>query len=574
MTQLLACGSGSGSGGTKPEPIVNQAPVASDDAANLFKDQQIDIDVLANDTDADKDELSITAVTAIKGGTPSINNNKVLFIAEPGFTGAAQFSYTISDGSKTANASVNITISLSPADKMTELKAQVDSFIADTIANINEQAIDCVTYPEQPQCELVLVKFSDGQFDATKMDPMQTILILDEGFEFSATVRYRSRVKAAFTQLDSGFYQQAEQGSYDPQYNLPKIIKETLQQIDQFSDKDNKKVFIPAAWLAQLKPDIERLYPAQDNYTQYLDHGKMPFLYLLEHNPKAELVIAPIPDFYKQKTELFCQPEIIEMDQTESNLVRLRQYIATIADKFKADIINDQSIDYINYSAGHTLNTVKSRWTKYCKKDLPNEETLQALLGALRPFYEILMNSDNVFSLQSSQINMTMTNNALDIDKSYHNRLLIGDFTTLDSKLTLNGIVENEAPPELYANRDNSKQWIDLFINFGIIETRPFPFNDTPVMNTHPLGLNYLPISNMQPSWATPVALSWAINIKNTHFVDEPLDNNIIEQIKAKMTPELCSYSNWDIADYYGKCKMQDPLLHRQHEVYRLGYLE
>jgi len=207
---LLGCGVG---GNDENEPDVklvpvNKAPIAVNDVVTVYQGQQITIDVLANDTDADTDQLTITTVALIRGGIPSIINNKVLFIAETGFTGVAQFSYTISDGSETANASVNITISLSPADKMAQLKTQVDSFVASTIAAINEQSINCETHPEQPQCELVSVKFSDGQFDASKTDPNQTILILDQGLEFPSMVRYRSRVKAAFIQEQDGFYHQ------------------------------------------------------------------------------------------------------------------------------------------------------------------------------------------------------------------------------------------------------------------------------------------------------------------------------------------------------------------------------
>jgi len=261
---------------------------------------------------------------------------------------------------------------------------------------------------------------------------------------------------------------------------------------------------------------------------------------------------------------LFCHPNKIEEGQIESNLVRLQQHIIEASVKFKAEVIDKHNIEYVNISAGDTLDTVRSDWMKYCKKELPNNMVLQALLGTLKPFYTVLLNSDSVFSFQASGIDMTLDNNSLDIDKDFINRVLVGDFTTLDSKLPINGLIEDLAPPSLLANRDNSKQWIDVFINFGIIEVRPFPYNNTPLMETDLLGLGSYPITSMQPSWASPVALSWAIHIKNTHFADEALDNNIIEQIKDKMTPELCSYSNGDISDYYGKCKMQDPLLHRQ----------
>ncbi|SFD71936.1 hypothetical protein [Pseudoalteromonas denitrificans] len=468
-----------------------------------------------------------------------------------------------------------VSTSVNAQNDLQYLKQKVASWVTDKVIELKELNCDN-TGINSFQCEKEAIRFSDGRFNPAKLDPNQTILILDDGLEFSSTVRYRSRIKAAYEQMNDGFYHQAEQGDYDPEFNLPLLAINTLREIDQFTDENSNETFIPALWLSQLKPEMERLYPASDNYSQYLDHGKMPLLYLLEHNPKAELVIASAPDFFKQKHTLFCQPDKIEEDQQSTNLVRLEQHIFEAADAFKTEVINGQNINYINYSGGYTLNTVKSDWNKFCKTNLPSNQTLKALLNTIRPFYDVLFNSEGVFAFQASDVNMTTTNNVLDIDKNYKNRMLVGDFTILDSELPEDGAFSYwKRPPELLYNRNNSKRWIDIFINFGIIEVRPFPYNETPLMNTHPLGLNSLPISSMQPSWAAPVALSRAIHLKNTIFIDKGLTNDLIIEMKNKMTPNNCSYQGWSYyRDYNGTCKLQDPLLHRQHEVYRLRYLE
>ena len=220
------------------------------------------------------------------------------------------------------------------------------------------------------------------------------------------------------------------------------------------------------------------------------------------------------------------------------------------------------------------LASIESLWASYCSLPQPSTEEKKALLETVRPFYNVLFNSQSVFGFQASGLNMSVDNNALDIDKTYVNRMLVGDFGSLDSQLPSTGIINDIAAPTLESNRDNSKQWIDVFINFGIIPIRPFPFNSTPLMETDMLGLDSYPITSMQPSWASPLALSRAIHIKNTEFPDRLLDNLVIEQIKEKMTPQTCNYSNWAFSDYEGKCKMQDPLLWRQHDVYRLHYLD
>lgn len=451
------------------------------------------------------------------------------------------------------------------------LKPQVDDWLTKKITQLN--ALNCETDNNDAACEKVILKFSDGEFSSEKSDPNQTILILDSGLEFSATVRYRSRVKAAFKEADTGYYQQNDVVDYDPTFELPRFVVDTLKEIDDFTDENQQARFIPAAWFTPLNTIFDELYPFS-NYQAFIGHGGIPFTYLLEHNPLAELVIAPQPEFFKHKTDLFCYPNKTEDGQITTNLQRLTKHISNVSTDFKQNVLDKQSVEYINYSGGYTLESIASLWTEYCSLPQPSTTVKKALFDTLRPFYEMLFNSQGVFGFQATGLNMSVDNNALDIEKSYINRMLVGDFSSLDSKLPSTGIINDVAAPALQSARGNSKQWIDVFINFGIIPIRPFPYNKTPVMQTDMLGLNSYPISSMTPSWASPVALSRAIHIKNAEFPGSVLDHLVIEQIKEKMTPQTCNYSNWALSEYEGKCKMQDPLLWRQHEVYRLNYLD
>ncbi|MEM9050357.1 MAG: cadherin-like domain-containing protein [Pseudomonadota bacterium] len=74
-------------------------------------------DLLANDTDADGDTLSITGVSALLGGSVAIDNamQSVRFTPDAGFSGATGFDYTIADGkggfdTATVSVTVNPTI--------------------------------------------------------------------------------------------------------------------------------------------------------------------------------------------------------------------------------------------------------------------------------------------------------------------------------------------------------------------------------------------------------------------------------------------------------------------------------
>ncbi|MCL1093062.1 Ig-like domain-containing protein [Shewanella kaireitica] len=107
ITMLVACGSDNDD--TTP-PVENTPPVAVDDAANVMATKTITIDVLANDTDADGDALSIVSVDSEDA---VIKDGKVDFTAGTD-SGEVKFNYTITDGTDEASAVVTVTIEATP----------------------------------------------------------------------------------------------------------------------------------------------------------------------------------------------------------------------------------------------------------------------------------------------------------------------------------------------------------------------------------------------------------------------------------------------------------------------------
>lgn len=94
---------------------INDAPVAVDDTAST--DEDIDAvltqaSLLANDSDVDGDNLSITAVSNPINGTAVLDSQAgtVTFTPTANYSGAASFEYTLSDGTVTDTAIVNLTI--------------------------------------------------------------------------------------------------------------------------------------------------------------------------------------------------------------------------------------------------------------------------------------------------------------------------------------------------------------------------------------------------------------------------------------------------------------------------------
>jgi|GEM_PF-524042 len=92
--------------GPDSAPFANDPPTANNDSASTNALVPIVIDVLANDSDPDGDNLTITSVTAPTGGTTRIisNGRSILFTPLPGFAGPMSFQYTVSDNGMSCGA--------------------------------------------------------------------------------------------------------------------------------------------------------------------------------------------------------------------------------------------------------------------------------------------------------------------------------------------------------------------------------------------------------------------------------------------------------------------------------------
>ncbi|MCP5477271.1 MAG: tandem-95 repeat protein [Rhodanobacteraceae bacterium] len=89
----------------------NNPPVALADVATTMTGVPVDINVLANDSDADGDTISLVSTSIPTHGSVSIQGDHVVYTPEAGFNGIDSFTYTISDGQDTATAMVSVTVS-------------------------------------------------------------------------------------------------------------------------------------------------------------------------------------------------------------------------------------------------------------------------------------------------------------------------------------------------------------------------------------------------------------------------------------------------------------------------------
>src|SRR4028118_363179 len=95
-------------------PPTNQPPVANTDSATTAQNTAVTLaasTLLANDTDANGDSLSLTGVSNAVNGSLTFSNGNVIFTPSTNFTGNASFDYTISDGfGGTSSANVSVAV--------------------------------------------------------------------------------------------------------------------------------------------------------------------------------------------------------------------------------------------------------------------------------------------------------------------------------------------------------------------------------------------------------------------------------------------------------------------------------
>ncbi|MFK7735560.1 MAG: Ig-like domain-containing protein [Pirellulaceae bacterium] len=93
---------------------INDAPIANADAMETEMDTPVSISparLLANDVDADGDELMVTIVTEPGHGSVELSEDgSFVFTPNAGFVGQDQFTYEVSDGEETAQAIVSLNI--------------------------------------------------------------------------------------------------------------------------------------------------------------------------------------------------------------------------------------------------------------------------------------------------------------------------------------------------------------------------------------------------------------------------------------------------------------------------------
>ncbi len=161
---------------------VNDPPVANPDNPTVAEDTAagVTFDVLANDTDADNDTLTLASFdgSAIAHGTLThTGGGSYTYVPTPDFSGTETFTYTVTDGQESVTATVTITVTSVPDDP----EAANDAYTTDknvarvvgapgVLANDSDHDGDTLTLqttPVTPPANGTVVLASDGSFTYT-----------------------------------------------------------------------------------------------------------------------------------------------------------------------------------------------------------------------------------------------------------------------------------------------------------------------------------------------------------------------------------------------------------------------
>jgi hypothetical protein len=181
-----------------------EAPVANDDSVSTVMNTPLSIplaDLIANDSDADADELRIVHICSSQNGLAALDKDSgfISYTPNNGFIGSDQIVYTVQDGSagydNLAWATINITVDTitPPNDMNTPPMAGHDAFTltANTFLEIPYEAIfaNDIDIDGDP---LILVHVSDNMYGQVKANTETRIITFTPtpGFVGQASFNY------------------------------------------------------------------------------------------------------------------------------------------------------------------------------------------------------------------------------------------------------------------------------------------------------------------------------------------------------------------------------------------------
>lgn len=150
----------------------DDAPVAVDDTGSGDEGVAVVVDVLANDTDIDSENLSVADIGDPAHGAVTRNIDGTLtYTPEAGFFGDDSFTYTVTDGtSVSAPATVFLTIAAPPENRPPEVGAVPYESALNTATGVVSGTVD-VDDPDGDELSFTVAQAPDPMFGDIHVDP-------------------------------------------------------------------------------------------------------------------------------------------------------------------------------------------------------------------------------------------------------------------------------------------------------------------------------------------------------------------------------------------------------------------
>jgi len=413
-------------------------------------------------------------------------------------------------------------------------------------ARINEavesiQSDTCFAEDDTSLCEWADYEVGPAHFDMAKSTSEAVLVIDDFGAGFHPQlVRYRNRL-LGFYRIN-GEHVEAQVLSV----RLPKRLGDVLVS---FAGPE----FIPAHALTRVGSAAVATYGKLN--LLYYGHGGVVMSHLVELVPEQPLVLLDM-------ARLFDLPPAVCAGIDAERLAAATAHFAAIAASLKR-VMTDQNVRFINASFGSTAPNLAVDWARTCGSEVPPSEELQQLLHVYDPIYDVLFNTEGIMTAQAGSNLGGPADYPFDqVSPKFPNRVRVGFFSSLRSGLDETGRGTVQKTDQFPALGD-----ADVYVNWGCELRGTEPVCSEPHYEfAAPFGLGTGTVPLMSTSYVDPLGLARLVNLRYANHDGEPMSNALIQTLRHELTPSLCG------DDGAQPCVYQDPIAHRQLELYRLHY--
>lgn len=421
---------------------------------------------------------------------------------------------------------------------------QLDPVVSENIDAVKARVLadTCFLQVDTSGCD-----WGDFAYDPSKFamanNTGESILIIDDLPALPPRViRYKNRVR--------NYYRVGSGGTITPAPHAWRAPRTLFEGLSTFATP----TFVPAEYLRPLAQPMREVYASYDMGN--VGHGSFVLSLLVEANPHQPLVLMDQLSFNK-----FALEDLCDASGSMDSMGRMFEKTQRVASELRR-VFAEHNVRFVNLSSGETLDSIRAEWREHCGGNLPDDNILRAKLSTYKPIADVLFKSPGVFTAQASINASNPQDFPFDYPSAeYPNRMLVGYFNTLDSGLDASGR-GNTSALSGWPERQN----VDIYLNSGVLPTRPFPYNTTPLLQVDGFGVDLFPITRTTTSWITPLALTRFIHVRYANFGNSALTDDLINIIWRRMLPNGCSGQQGNI------CVYQDPLRHGQQEAVRLGY--